>query len=213
MRKRIKIEIKSFGGKILFQYESVANNLQKTIEKAVEQGADLRVADLEGAELRGDDLQGADLQGADLRGADLRGADLQGAKNIPNIYKTSLYLLKNQPKNMKLRAFKYLNGNISPYQNFEYEIGKTYIVENSNDDETILCAEGINVATLDWCLRETNCNLTKTYVEVEFDVKDLIIPYNSDGKFRIKKGGKVKLIRKLNKKELQKAIKPINSSN
>ena len=155
-------------------------------------------------------MQGADLQGADLQEADLRGADLQGAKNIPNIYKTSLYLLKHQPKNTKLRAFKYLNGNLSPYRNFEYEIGKTYTVENSNDDEMILCAEGINVATLDWCLRDTDCDLTKTYVEVEFCVKDLIIPYNSDGKFRIRKGGKIKLIRKLNKKELEEAMKPIN---
>jgi len=74
----------------------------------------------------------------------------------------------------------------------------------------ILCAEGINIATLDWCLRDTNYDLTKTYVEVEFCVKDLIIPYNSDGKFRIKKGGEVKFIRKLTKKELKEAIKPLN---
>ena len=252
MNKKIKIEIKSFGGKVLFEYDSTTNNLKKTLVKAVEQGAYLQGADLQGADLQGADLHGADLHGADLQGADLqgaylhgaylqgaylqgaylRGADLQGAylhgadlqgadlhgaclrgvKNIPNIYKTPLHLLKYQPKNTKLRAFKYLNGNISPYQNFEYEIGKTYTVENSDDDEMILCAEGINVATLDWCLRDTNCDLTKTYIEVEFCVKDLIIPYNSDGKFRIKKGGKVRVVKKLTKKKLEEAIKPINST-
>jgi len=271
-RKKIKIQIKSLAGNLLFEYEAVDNTIRRTLEKAVVGGAklwgadlreanlgradlwgadlreanlgradlreanlgradlggvdlreanlwraDLREAKLWGADLREANLGGADLRRADLReaklwGADLWGADLREAKNLPNIYKTSLSLLKYQPKNIKLRAFKYLNGNKSPYQDFEYEIGKTYPVEESNDDETILCAKGINIATLDWCLRDTNCDLTKTYVEVEFCVKDLIIPYNSDGKFRIKKGGKVKFIRKLTQKELKETIKPLNST-
>lgn len=187
MSKKIKIEIKSFWGKILFSYEAVDNSIKKTLEEAKKQGAN-------------------------LQGAYLYGANLQDAKNLPNIYKTSLYILKQQPANTKLRAYKYLNGDLSPYQNFSYEIGKTYTVENSNDDELELCGEGINVATLDWCLRDTNCNLTKTYIEVEFYAKDLIIPYFSDGKFRIKKGGKVKVVRKLTKKELQEVIRPINET-
>ena len=68
-----------------------------------------------------------------------------------------------------------------------------------------LCGKGLNVATLDWCLRDTCCDLSKTYVEVSFDVKDIVaIPYNTDGKFRVRK---FKILRKLTKKELEAYIK------
>ena len=92
---------------------------------------------------------------------------------------------------------------MSPYKNFKYEIGKTYSTKDCNDDERVLCGKGLNVATLEWCLRDNTCDLTKTYIIVEFDVKDIVaIPYNSDGKFRV---WKIKIIRKLSKKELKKA--------
>ena len=86
---KTKIEIKSTLGSVLFELEKENNSIKKTLEEAVNRGADLRGADLRGAvlqeanlrcaDLRGADLRCADLQGADLRGADLRGADLQGA--------------------------------------------------------------------------------------------------------------------------------------
>jgi len=122
------------------------------------------------------------------------------------------FILKIQ-KN-KLIAYKYLYGNHSPYKNFKYEIGKTYQIKTSDceTDETILCGPGLNVATLEWCLRDTNCciNPNISYIEVEFDPKDIVaIPYNSDGKFRVKK---LKVIRKLSEKELEKALKPLNPS-
>ena len=105
----------------------------------------------------------------------------------------------------KLRAFKHLNGNKSPYENFEYKIGKTYICKDYDSDERKLCSKGYNVATLDWCLKDTNYNLSKTYIIVEFEAKDIIaIPYNSDGKFRVKK---MKIVRKLTKKEKEKLVK------
>jgi uncharacterized protein YjbI with pentapeptide repeats len=173
-------------------------------------GSDLRNSNLSFSDLNGSDLRGANLSGNDLSGANLRDAKLEGCKNLPSIYRTSLSLLKYQPEETRLRAFKYLNEFKSPYQRFEYEIGKTYVVEESDDDEMILCGEGINIATLDWCLRDTDCDLDRTYVEVEFYAKDLIIPYNSDGKFRIKKGGKIKVIRKLSRKELKQAIEPLH---
>ena len=194
-QSKVKVQIKSFGGAILFEYETKDNSIGTTLGRAVLEGADLR---------------GAYLQDANLQDANLRGAYLRGAKNVPNLYKTSLYLLKQQPPDTTLRAFKYLNDNKSPYQNYEYTIGATYTAMESDNDETVLCGKGINVATLDWCLRDTGCDLAMTYVEVEFQAKDLIIPYNSDGKFRIKRGGKVKFIRKLTKKELEKATEPIN---
>ena len=54
-------------------------------------------------------------------------------------------------------------------------------------------------------LQDTGFDLSKTYVEVEFDAKDIVaIPYASDGKFRVQK---FRVIRKIPKKELEKLIK------
>ena len=101
---KIKIDIKSIFGNVLFSFEKENNTIKDTLEEAYLRGAylggaDLRGAylgganlggadlegaylggaDLEGAYLRGADLRGANLGGADLRGADLRGANLEGA--------------------------------------------------------------------------------------------------------------------------------------
>ena len=62
---KTKIEIKSILGSVLFELEKENNSIKKTLEEAVNRGAD--------------------LGGANLRDADLRGADLGGAKNIPFI--------------------------------------------------------------------------------------------------------------------------------
>ena len=53
--------------------------MRVAMEKATNDGADLRGADLSGADLRGADLRGADLSGTDLSGANLNDADLSGA--------------------------------------------------------------------------------------------------------------------------------------
>ena len=76
---KIKIDIKSTFGNVLFSFEKENNTIKDTLEEANLRGADLRGADLGGAYLRGANLRGADLRGADLGGADLRGADLGGA--------------------------------------------------------------------------------------------------------------------------------------
>ena len=75
---KTKIEIKSILGSVLFELEKENNSIKKTLEEAVNRGANLRFAYLRGA-----DLRCADLLGADLLGADLQGADLRGAKNVP----------------------------------------------------------------------------------------------------------------------------------
>ncbi len=76
-KKKIKI-LNRFNDSVLYEYEFEDNTIKKTLEKAIDQGADLRGAYLGGADLRGADLRGVDLRGADLRGAYLRGADLRG---------------------------------------------------------------------------------------------------------------------------------------
>ena len=80
---KTEIEIESILGSVLFELEKENNSIKKTLEEAVNRGANLRFAYLREANLREANLRFADLRGADLRGADLLGADLQGAKDVP----------------------------------------------------------------------------------------------------------------------------------
>ena len=86
---KIKIDIKSIFGNVLFSFEKENNTIKNTLVEATLNGANLLEADLcetdlrdvylEYADLRGAYLENADLRGANLRGADLRGANLRGA--------------------------------------------------------------------------------------------------------------------------------------
>ena len=76
-KKKAKIEIKTFGGSVL--WESEKETIREAVVEAVDRGADLEGADLKGADLKGAYLEGAYLEGAYLRGAYLVGADLKGA--------------------------------------------------------------------------------------------------------------------------------------
>ena len=67
---KIKIDIKSVFGDVLFSFEKENNTIKDTLEEANLAGANLR-----GANLKGDNLEGAYLSGANLAGADLEGAD------------------------------------------------------------------------------------------------------------------------------------------
>ena len=46
---KTKIEIKSIFGKLLFEFECENNTIKKTVEKAIENSADLSYADLQSA--------------------------------------------------------------------------------------------------------------------------------------------------------------------
>jgi len=81
MEKLIKIQIKTWLGKLIFEYESTDNTIKETLLEAIKFGADLSDANLRRADLSGADLRRADLSGADLSGADLSGADLRRAEN------------------------------------------------------------------------------------------------------------------------------------
>ena len=93
--KKIKIQIKSVLGDVLFEYEKENNTIKDTVEEAVRQdaylggaylgGANLRGAYLGDANLGGAYLGDANLGGANLGGANLGGANLGDAKNIPYI--------------------------------------------------------------------------------------------------------------------------------
>ena len=77
--KKVKIQIKSVFGKLLFEYESENNTIKKTLEEANLRYADLRSANLSYADLSYADLSSANLRSADLRSANLRSANLRYA--------------------------------------------------------------------------------------------------------------------------------------
>jgi hypothetical protein len=146
-------------------------------------GAYLQDADLRGANLRGANLRDADLRDADLWGAYLWGAYLQGAKGIIPERVTPLLMLLDQDG--KIRAYKIVNeNNEGIYKGgLKYEIGATLEVEDANTDPNEQCAEGINLCTLDWCLKEYREGY-KVLI-CEFEAKDIAcIPTATDGKFR-----------------------------
>ena len=79
-------------------------------------------------------------------------------------------------------------------------MGKIITEKDFEPDDRIECGKGINVADLSWCVR----NSGRTFVEVEFSARDIVsIPYNTDGKFRVKK---CKVLRSFDLKEANKML-------
>lgn len=80
----MKIQIKhQFTDKVLFEHKGRNNTIAKTLQKALECGADLTEADLSGEDLSGVDLSGSNLKGVEfmharLSGAKFKNADLSG---------------------------------------------------------------------------------------------------------------------------------------
>ena len=139
-----------------------------------------------GANLSGANLIGADLRNADLIGADLRGANLRGANGITPERVSPLHLYRYQLPGAELVAFKLVNANSEgPFNGgVVYRPGELVSVGNANTDPLQGCAAGINVATLDWCLREWR----ETYriLRVAFTTADIAaIPVATDGKLRL----------------------------
>ncbi len=172
-------EIKHLDGRILFTHDGEC--LRECVVAAVMQGADLQGADLQGA-----DLRVAYLRGADLRGADLRVAYLQGASGINRLLTTPLYMLLDQPGQIRAYKLAKADGTGPTYSSITYEVGKTYEEPEADTDESVQCSRGINLATLDWCLKEWREGY-RVFV-VEHTVADIAaIPIGSDGKYRVRR--------------------------
>ncbi|MDD2869629.1 pentapeptide repeat-containing protein [Neomegalonema sp.] len=206
-----KIEIKNrFTGEIIMsgKYESIKDALEKNTDAnltgAYLTGANLTGANLTGANLTdayltdayltGTYLTGANLTDAYLTdayltdayltGANLTGANLTGAKGLNYYLVTPLLILKEQPG--KIRTYKLVNSNgEGPYNGgIKYEIGKTYQVADANADINEQCGAGINLATLDWCMKEWREGYK--ILIAEHTAKDIAcIPIASDGKYRV----------------------------
>jgi hypothetical protein len=157
---------------------SYANLSSANLSYANLSSANLRSADLRSANLRSADLRSADLSSANLSYANLRSADLN------KLLSTPLYMMLDQPG--KIRAYKLVKPNgEGPYNGgIIYEIGKRYEIEDANQNETDQCGSGINLATMDWCLREWREGY-RIFI-AEFEAKDIAaIPIGSDGKLRV----------------------------
>ena len=83
--KKIKIQIKSVFGNVLFEYEKENNTIKDTVEEAVRRKVSLDRASLDGASLDGASLNRASLNRASLNRASLNRASLYGANDIPYI--------------------------------------------------------------------------------------------------------------------------------
>ena len=67
-----------------------------------------------------------------------------------------------------------------------YRVGESYSVDDANCDDTRQCAAGINLATLDWCMK----NWQKGYriLIAEFEAADIAaVPIATNGKMRVHK--------------------------
>ena len=76
---KIRIDIKSIFGNVLFSLEKENNTIKDTLAEAYLRGANLRDADLKDADLGNANLEYANLRGANLRDAYLKDADLKDA--------------------------------------------------------------------------------------------------------------------------------------
>jgi hypothetical protein len=192
MSEKVHMQIKNrFTDAVI--YEGEFASIRLCVEAAVRDRANLSGANLYGANLYGANLSGANLYGANLSGANLSranlsGADLSGADGIHPLLTTPLYALRDQPG--PIRLYKLVDADYrSPIQStgkLTYRVGDALECTEANADEQQQCAAGINVATMDWCLREWREGYR--ILVVEFEAKDIAaIPIASDGKVRLKK--------------------------
>ena len=80
---KIKIEIKSVFGKVLFALEKENNTIKDTLEEAVRNNVNLEYADLRNANLKNANLENANLRNANLKNANLINANLENV-NLEN---------------------------------------------------------------------------------------------------------------------------------
>jgi hypothetical protein len=108
---KIKIDIKSVFGNVLFSLEKENNTIKDTLAEAYLKDADLGDANLEYANLKGVNLRGVNLRGADLRNANLEGANLRDA-NLRDANLRGAYLKDANLKGVNLRGADLINANL-----------------------------------------------------------------------------------------------------
>ena len=171
---------------------SVANLSRANLSRANLLGANLSGADLSGANLSGTNLLRANLSvanlsranllGADLSGADLSGANLSGAKGLRNARD---FLSQFESDSTGIFVYKTFNSEYSSPKGWIIE-ENSILVENVNPLPTVDCGCGINIATLEWVKKNNNTNREIWKLHIDWiDLGDCVVPYNTDGKFRV----------------------------
>ena len=165
---------------VLIIHEAWFNN--EGGEKANLQEANLQGANLRGANLWGANLQGADLQGADLWRADLHGTNLSGAKGLLS---AAQWLKENLTwEDGKLVCYKAIGGTHYPLKSGWVIEPGSFLEEVPNPNRTDTCGCGVNVGTSKYVSNEFPRSIIwKCYIHPE-DLVDVVVPYNTDGKFR-----------------------------
>lgn len=118
--------------------------------------------------------------------ADFAYADLAGATGINKHQVTPLRILLDQPG--PIRAYKLINKHgEGPFNGgIKYDGAiDSFSVELFDKDENSQCGAGINLATLDWCMKEWREDYR--ILLMEFFAADLVVPTLTDGKFRVRK--------------------------
>ena len=129
---KTKIEIKSIFGKLLFEFECENNTIKKTVEKAIENSADLSYADLRSANLCYADLRSANLCYANLRYANLRSADLRYADlSTANLSSANLSYADQNERTLFLSIACPEEGSFIAYKKADDKIVKLMITEDA----------------------------------------------------------------------------------
>jgi len=154
--------------------------------------ANLRFADLSSADLRSADLSSANLRFANLRFANLCSADLRSA-NLCETFLQDIDWLAWMgivpDARGYARAYKLTNAQKEGIYKRGIVYGKKGKVAATLDtDVNQQCGSGINLATLQWCLRELKQAGENPHLYIyQFKVspENVCAPMASDGKFRV----------------------------
>ncbi len=169
---------------------SYANLSYANLSYANLSSANLRYANLSYANLRSADLSYANLSYANLSSADLSHADLSYAKGINKNLITPLRILLDQPG--PIWAYKLVNaqgeGPFNGGINYLDDKIEQFSVKHFDDNENEQCGAGINLATLDWVIKEWKPGYRILIMEffVNEPKGNLCVPTATDGKFRVK---------------------------
>jgi hypothetical protein len=191
----MKFEIKNrLSGSIIFSIET--ENWKLAVEAALNAKAD---------------LSSADLSYANLRYANLSYANLSSAEGLNKNLITPLRILLDQPG--PIRAYKLINAQgEGPFNGgINYLDDKTdeFSVKDFNANETDQCGAGVNLATLDWVMKEWKPGYRILIMEFFANEPkgNLCIPTATDGKFRVKQCRRVgeKDLKEIGLKDLKEA--------
>lgn len=165
----MKIEITHrYNGSVLFSCE--ADNIKIAVKLAIDAKANLSWADLSWANLSGADLSKTILDG-------INWLSFVGITSPDTAY-----------------AYKFVTKEyLSPIQlenKIDYSKKTSFVITDILKDADAQCGQGINLATLVWCLNNRQ-DKTDRLLMFKFHVKDAVCPVGSDGKFRVSRCVKV----------------------